>query len=152
MNSNSWQAIFDKYNIAKHNFKEKPFVITAQMIKEATSHFAKTNEKEVRILCKQDGRDDRPDVFKENSLFILPTKNGTFAIVKGEGYIDIPEITTDAKIYSSKLDFELETSKIGNSEMQYLDFAYASSLVRTFLNDTSLVLTIRGRHYTPPFS
>lgn len=36
--------------------------------------------------------------------------------------------------------------------MQHLDFAYASSLIRTFLNDDSLVLTIRGRKYTPEFS
>jgi len=36
--------------------------------------------------------------------------------------------------------------------MQHLDFAYASSLVRTFMNDDSLVLTIRGRKYTPQFS
>jgi hypothetical protein len=36
--------------------------------------------------------------------------------------------------------------------MQHLDFAYASSLVRTFLQDDSLVLTIRGRKYTPAFS
>ena len=36
--------------------------------------------------------------------------------------------------------------------MQHLDFAYAASLVRTFLEDDSLVLTIRGRKYTPKFS
>ena len=36
--------------------------------------------------------------------------------------------------------------------MQHLDFAYASSLVRTFLEDETLVLTIRGRKYTPEFS
>lgn len=36
--------------------------------------------------------------------------------------------------------------------MQHLDFAYASSLVRTFLEDETLVLTIRGRKYTPQFS
>lgn len=35
--------------------------------------------------------------------------------------------------------------------MQHLDFAYASSLIRTFMNDPSLVLTIRGRKYTPEF-
>ena len=35
--------------------------------------------------------------------------------------------------------------------MQHLDFAYASSLIRSFLNDESLVLTIRGRKYTPKF-
>ena len=55
-------------------------------------------------------------------------------------------------MYSSKLDFVLETAKIGNSEMQHLDYAYAASLIRTFMNDLSLVLTIRGRKYTPEFS
>lgn len=36
--------------------------------------------------------------------------------------------------------------------MQHLDFAYASSLIRTFMEDDTLVLTIRGRKYTPEFS
>lgn len=35
--------------------------------------------------------------------------------------------------------------------MQHLDFAYASSLIRTFTEDSTLVLTIRGRKYTPIF-
>ena len=35
--------------------------------------------------------------------------------------------------------------------MQHLDRAYALSLVRHFADDDSLVLTIRGRKYTPPF-
>ncbi len=39
-----------------------------------------------------------------------------------------------------------------NSEMQRIDFAYASSLIRSFMKDDSLVLTIRGRKYTPEFS
>ena len=80
------------------------------------------------------------------------SKNGKYVIVKGEGYVDIPDITTPPKTYNSKLDYKLETSEIGNSEMQHLDFAYASSLIRTFMNDDSLVLTIRGRKYTPSFS
>lgn len=152
MNDNSWKAIFDKNNIHNHNFRRGPFLISAEQIKQATAHFKKTNEKEVRILCKQDSREDRPEVFIDNGLFLLPTKNGSFAIVKGEGYIDIPEVDTTAKIYSSKLDFRLDTSLVGNSEMQHLDFAYASSLVRTFLEDDTLVLTISGRKYTPEFS
>jgi hypothetical protein len=152
MNNNSWKAIFDKYKIHKHNFRASSYIVTAEDIKKATAHFSKTNEKEVRILCKQDTREDRPDVFIENNVFLLPIKNGTYAIVKGEGYIDIPDITETAKIYSSKLNFTLDTSRIGNSEMQHLDFAYASSLIRTFLEDGSLVLTIRGRKYTPKFS
>ena len=152
MNNSSWKAIFDKYEIFKHDFDKTPYIIDAEQIKEATKHFSKTNEREVRILCKQDSRENRPDVFVENNLFLLPTRNGEYAIVKGEGYIDVSEIETVTKIYHSKLDFQLDTSLVGNSEMQHLDFAYAASLIRTFLEDESLVLTIRGRKYTPRFS
>ncbi len=152
MNNNSWKAIFDSLNLKNHNFDNNPFIITAEQIKQATKHFTKTNEREVRILCKQDSREDRPQVFIDNNLFLLPTRNGEYAIVKGEGYIDIPSIDSKAIIYSSKLDFQLDTSVIGNSEMQHLDFAYATSLVRTFMKDDTLVLTIRGRKYTPKFT
>jgi len=122
------------------------------MIKQATKHFEKTNEREVRILCKQDSREDRPQIFIDNNLFLLPIKNGEYAIVRGDGYVDIPDIESVVKIYDSKLGFKLDTSLVGNSEMQHLDFAYATSLIRTFLEDDSLVLTIRGRKYTPEFS
>jgi len=151
MNHKPWQAIFKMYEMDKHDFSKAPFIIEAEQIKIATLAFKTTGEREVRVLCKQDTREYRPNVFIENNLFILPIKNGTYAILQGEGYIDIPEITSKIIPYKSKLDFELETSKVGNSEMQHLDFAYASSLIRTFLNDTSLVLTIRGRKYTPKF-
>jgi hypothetical protein len=60
-------------------------------------------------------------------------------------------VKNETEVYSSKLDFNLDTSQIGDSEMQHLDFAYASSLIRTFMKDDSLVLTIRGRKYTPKF-
>ena len=136
----------------KHNFDVAPFVLTAKQIKVACQDYRNTSEKEVRILCKQDTRESRPQVFIDNGLFILPKKNGEYYIVKGEGYIDIPDITSPIQDYDSKLDFHLESSKVGDSEMQYLDFAYANSLIRTFMNDQSLVLTIRGRKYTPPFS
>ncbi|HPL22367.1 MAG TPA: hypothetical protein PKV49_01735, partial [bacterium] len=79
-------------------------------------------------------------------------KNGHYNIIKGEGYVDIPEIKSEVIIYASKLDFNLDSSLIGNSEMQHLDFAYASSLIRTFMEDSTLVLTIRGRKYTPDFN
>lgn len=151
MNHKPWHSIFDAYHIHQHNFANNPFILTAEQIKKATAHFTSTTEREVRVLCKQDTRESRPQVFVDNNLFILPIKNGIYAILQGEGYIDIPEITTQTNTYKSKLDFILETSQIGNSEMQHVDFAYASSLVRSFLEDDSLVLTIRGRKYTPKF-
>lgn len=148
----AWNKIFSDYEIIKHNFEEKPFELTAEQIKRSCKAFETTAEKEPRLLCKQDTRSDRPDIFIEHDLFILPKKNGSYYILKGEGYVDVPDINTPIEDYESKLDFELESSMVGDSEMQFLDYAYANSLIRTFMNDQSLVLTIRGRKYTPPFS
>ena len=151
VSSKSWGKIFTDYDIANHDFSKTPFLITAEQIKKSCQDFKTTGEKEVRLLCKQDKREDRPEVFIENNLFLLPVKNGEYAIIYGEGYFDIPEILTPIKPYDSKLDFRLDSSMIGSSEMQHLDFAYASSLIRSFMGDDSLVLTIRGRKYTPAF-
>ena len=146
-----WRAIFEQYKIAEHDFSKMPLLITAEQIKAATRHLKKTAAKEVRILCTQTNREMRPDIFQQLGLFILPVKNGQYVIIKGEGYVDIPPIEgTDA--YVSKLDFQPLSSFVGNSEMQHLDYAYAVSMVREFMEDKSLVLTIRGRKYAPEFS
>lgn len=150
-NSRSWEKIFKDYDILSHDFDKSPFVISALQVKRSCQKFKETGEKEPRILCKQDTKESRPKIFVDNGLFILPVKNGFYNIIKGEGYIDIPEIKKDVRIYNSKLDFDLETAKIGDSEMQHLDYAYAASLIRTFTEDPTLVLTIRGRKYTPKF-
>lgn len=147
----SWEAIFTKWDLGKHNFAREPYEIRGKQIKEACQHFTETAQKEVRILCKQDTREDRPAVFKEKGLFLLPVTNRSYKIIKGEGYVDIPTVTSPLVSYTSKLDFPLVSSEQGNSEMQHLDFAYAASVVRTFTGDDSLVLTIRGRKYTPEF-
>lgn len=150
-NNTSWKKIFDDYKICDHDFDKSPFALSATQIKRACQNFKETGEKEVRILCKQDSREDRPEVFIKNGLFLLPVKNGFYNIIRGEGYVDIPAIKKEVSVYSSKLDFIPDTTKIGSSEMQHLDYAYATSLIRTFTNDFSLVLTIRGRKYTPDF-
>ena len=67
------KKIFDDYNIHQHIF-----------------------EKEVRILCTQTNREARPDIFKEKGLFLLPVKNSRYCIIKGEGYVDIPD--TDKEV------------------------------------------------------
>ncbi|MEN3039937.1 MAG: hypothetical protein ABDH66_00140 [Bacteroidia bacterium] len=146
-----WKKIFEHYGIMeKHDFDTEPFFISADEIKKATREFSETSQREVRILCKQDAREERPEIFQLNNLFILPVKNGKYAILRGEGYVDIPQ-PMKHKSYRSKIDFELETSRVGDSEMQHLDYAYAVSILRDFMGDPTLVLTIRGRKYTPEF-
>ena len=41
-----------------------------------------TAEKEPRIICYQAQRKDRPQVFVDRGLFLLPVKNGHYVIVK----------------------------------------------------------------------
>jgi len=151
-NNNSWKKIFDDNKVLEHDFSKSGYYLSASDIKKSVQDFKNTAEKEVRILCKMDTRESVPGIMKENGLILLPVKNGFYVIVKGEGYIDIPDISGEAEIYNTKLDFTLDTATIGNSEMQHLDFAYASSLIRTFMQDPTLVLTIRGRKYTPEFT
>ncbi len=147
-----WEAVFNAYNINEHDFTKKPFEITARQIKDACQHFRQTAEKEVRILCTQTTRKMRPRVFQDNGLFLLPVKNGAYVIVQGEGYVDIPPITAPIQNYAANLEFELLSAEVGSSEMQHLDYANAVSVVRHFAGDSSLILTIRGRKYTPRFS
>ena len=147
-----WAKIFEEYGINNHDFNKKPFYITAKQIKETCQDFKKTAEKEVRILCYQAQRKDKPKVFTENGLFLLPIKNGEYIIVKGEGYVDIPTINSEAILFDSKIDFRLYSNEVGNSEMQHLDFAHAAGMIEDFCDVGNLYLTIRGRKYTPPFS
>ncbi len=150
-NTPSWNAIFEMYDIAQHDFDTAPFHISSREIGIACQDFRRPSEKESRILCKQDSREDRPFPFQERGLFILPVKNGHYVLVKGEGYVDVPPIESPLLKYQSEFPFELETTQVGNSEMQHLDRAYAQSLIRHFTGDDSLVLTIRGRKYTDAF-
>lgn len=147
-----WNAIFERYNIGEHNFDAEPFKISGDQIKDACRHLQSTSEREVRILCKQDTRESRPLAFVERGLFILPVKNGHYVIVKGEGYVDVPAIETPPCEYHSSFPFQLDTTQVGDSEMQHLDRAYALSLIRHFAKDDTLVLTIRGRKYTSAFN
>lgn len=151
-NDNSWEKIYNDLGMDQHDFDSAPFPVSAKEIKKCCQHFTETNEKEVRILCKQDSRESRPKIFQDHGLFLLPVKNGHYVVLRGEGYIDIAPIVDEPIVYKSKLDFNLETTSIGDSEMQHLDFAYASSLIRTFMEDDSLALTIRGRKFTPEFT
>ena len=146
-----WDAIFEQCEIDRHDFGVAPFALSVAQIRAAGQQFGRSGTRDIRLLCKQDAGHHRPRVFQEMGLFILPVSNGHFAIVKGEGYVEVPPIATPVQEYRSDFPFELETTLVGNSEMQYLDRAYALSLIKHFTGDDSLVLTIRGRKFTPQF-
>ena len=151
--NNIWSVIIDKSGIINHNFSSGPFYVKHKEIKEIVSKInVPNNKKEIRILGYQATREQRPEYFIDNGLFLLPASNRSWVVVKGEGYIDIPKISSKTKEFESKLDFNVESFNIGISEMQYLDFAYVHGITQDFLEDETIHLTVRGRKRTPKFN
>ena len=150
--SEIWSQIVNETGLTHHNFSNGPFYVPHKQIKQIVSKIeAPNNKKEIRILGYQATRESRPQYFIENNLFLMPASNKEWAVIQGEGYIDIPEINSDAIPIKSKLDFEIESFNVGISEMQYLDFAFVHGITQQFLEDESIELTVRGRKRTPHF-
>jgi len=152
-NTEIWEVIVNKSGLSKHNFSTGPFYVAHTEIKKIVSTInAPNNKKEIRILGYQATREQRPQYFIENDLFLMPASNKEWVVIQGEGYIDIPEIISDPIPVKSKLDFEIESFSVGISEMQYLDFAFVHGITQQFLEDESIELTVRGRKRTPHFN
>ena len=148
-----WEIIVEKTGLTKHKFSNGPFYVTHKDIKQIVSKInAPNNRKEIRILGYQATREQRPQYFIDNNLFLMPASNQEWVVIQGEGYIDIPEIPSEPIPVKSKLDFEIESFNVGISEMQYLDFAFVHGITQQFLEDESIELTVRGRKRTPHFN
>ena len=138
---NPWKTLFkDKVDLSK-----PVNIITSKEIKELTGM-------EPRLMAKFDTQEDLPPVFKENDRFLLPISNGEYAVIKGEGYHNLEEITENPTDFQCRLPFDLKSSQHGNSEMQYIDYAFNSGLISKFTGVETLFPTIRGRKYSPEFN
>ena len=105
---------------------------------------------EPRLMTKWDHSARLPPALKRAGKFILPIKNGHYAVLTGVGY-HAPEPCPPPINHPRQHTFELVTSREGTSESQYLDLAYNSGLFSHFLDEPLLYPTIRGRKYSPSF-
>ena len=136
----SWEKIFD----AKHfDAGQDLHFITADEIKAISGA-------EPRILAKMDSSAALPPVFKRNGYFLLPVRNGKYAIVRGEGFHRLePEAPPQQHV--SRIKFHLTTSGRGASEMQYLDYCFNAGAIEAALGIPQLYQSIRGREYSREF-
>lgn len=109
----------------------------------------KLSGREPRLMMKFDHSVNLPPGLA--GRFILPLKNGLYAIIKGEGYHQ-PEWCGEVEEFCRKTRFELKTTSTGISEMQHLDIAFNTGLLAHFLGEPVLYPTIRGRKRSPYFS
>lgn len=106
--------------------------------------------REPRLMMKFDHSDQLPPKLKDHGAFILPLKNGLYAVLQGQGY-HRPEPCPPPIDFPRQTAFALGTTQTGLSEMQHLDEAYNSGLLSHFLSEPILYPTIRGRKRSPQF-
>tara|TARA_R110002072_G_scaffold159343_2_gene310420 strand:- start:7619 stop:8884 length:1266 start_codon:yes stop_codon:yes gene_type:complete len=144
--SKSWDIIFSELNILGILSSKGLFEISADEIKQISN-------KEPRLMCKFDNRASRPQVFKKNNISIVPIKNGVYRLLQGDCYFSLPSIKSDIEFIEWPFEKKLETlPKEPCSESQVIDIALATGLLSYFFEEDNLILTIRGRLRTPPFS
>lgn len=147
-----WLTLFKQknINISKIN-SYLPLKITSKEI-NFTKEILRSKAKDARLLAKIDHREALPHFFKENGLFLLPIKNGEFYILKGEGFFDIENLSDSIQEFESNLEFELISNRLGDSEMQHLDYSFNTGLLQHHFSVDRMYQTIRGRKFTPQFS
>ncbi len=105
---------------------------------------------EPRLMMKFDHSHLLPAKLRDHGRFILPLRNGLYAILAGTGYHH-PEICPEPVDFPRQTQFRLNTTETGISEMQHLDMAFNSGLLAEFLEEPLLYPTIRGRKRSPQF-
>jgi hypothetical protein len=120
-------------------------LVTADQIREVTG-------REPRLMAKFDTREYRPDTLKKADCTILPVRNGQYVLVRGDGYSHLPDTPT-VQGFESEAFQRLETlPAVCRSESQVIDMAAASGMLASFVGESDLALTIRGRLRALPFA
>jgi len=133
-------------------FAVKNFDLTKDLHFVSADEIKNITKAEPRIMAKMDNSNDLPPVFKRNGYFLLPVKNGYYAIVRGDGFHLIERQTNDIPNFISRIKFNLTTAGRGLSEMQFLDYSFNSGALESILGCGPLYQSIRGREFTKAFS
>ncbi|WP_319578897.1 type II restriction enzyme [uncultured Methanospirillum sp.] len=149
----AWDDVFLKIPLLSEIAETGYSFLTAEALKQASGG------KEPRLLAKMDTDLSRPSIFKKNNLAILPVENGKYVIFqdpKLKSYFTFSHLydSTEPEEYEpSGYVTMLETMQPGKitSESLAIDFCYHASLLRTFVGQTDIYQTIRGRQRTGSF-
>ncbi|MGC4070903.1 MAG: hypothetical protein QM784_40760 [Polyangiaceae bacterium] len=147
LTGDAWSRLNERLGLVERlQTSADPVYLGAEFIKEATG-------REPRLMCKFDTRESRPRVLSEAT--VLPVNNGTYVVLAGDGYADVP---APARVkYWRPPEWALRLCTLPwksgpSSESQALDMATATGLLHDFLRDPGACLTVRGRLRSPKFS
>ena len=138
-----WNHILDTLDL---NLDTPITLITSNQIKNCKSTWLGAKcQFEPRLLCKMDSSNSRPSIFKENNLYLISIKNGTYALIKENIYVTLPEINlTPLPIQKIHQSLILE---IGDSESSMLDNLQHNKILDEIIGEPILYgPLLGGRH------
>ena len=142
-NEESWNKLFEKYDILYKIDKHGSYLITAEQIIEF---------REPRLMTKFDHSINLPTVFSENKLSILPVTRGSYVISHFNTYHEFePANSSIIKVALPSYIQSLDCSDI-KSEAIALNCAVASGIIAHFTEDEELIPTVSGRMGSGKFS
>jgi hypothetical protein len=146
LTGNAWNRIFEELSISERIKSQGIFSISASKI-------SKISGREPRLMAKFDQRKHRPQILDNHGITILPVSNGEYALLSGDGYIDIPQPTQVQPYGTSKIDNirSIPWREGIGSEPQAIDTLFMASAIKEFVGDQTLVPTIRGKFRSRPF-
>ena len=136
-----WNSIFEKYKVLEAIDNRGICSISAKQIQEFH---------EPRLMVKHDHSINRPKVFRDNDLAILPVTRGDYVIAKMELYQSFIEgkellFTEKDVITVNPPDIESIDFKHINSEAIAINSIYACGILSSFLEEERLLPTVCGR-------
>ena len=107
---------------------------------------------EPRLMTKFDARGARPEALRENGLFLLPETNGSYLLLREDGYCDLPAIKSEKiEDFEARFPFPLVSLRDATSEMSQLDRLFQCKLIEQIIGTDEVYATIRGRRFAPHF-
>ncbi len=135
-NKLAWEKLFEKYNILGEIEEKGYFKITSKQINEY---------REARLMTKFDNSATLPDLFKKNSLSILPITSNSYMIAKFKTYEKFESDTQEIeKISFPEYIQSLDYNNI-SSEALAINCAYITKILENFLEEEALVPTVSGK-------
>lgn len=146
LNDSAWRRVCRDTQLLSEIETNGYAYITAKTLKSV-------GQREPRLMAKLDSLSDRPKVFEECQLNILPTERGTYIVFRdphNRSYFSLPSQvqTAPPEQHISRVELELFDSipkTSAYSEFQAIDVAHLAGLLQTFCEEGEIELTTRGR-------
>jgi hypothetical protein len=132
----AWDVLFDKYDILNYVNKNGSFKISSREINQV---------KEARLMAKFDQSAQLPEIFKKNSLSILPITRGEYLIGSFQTHERIFYDPSIKPIPVEIPDLQTLDCKDLYSEASALLFAYNSGIIQHILDAEKIAFTVNGR-------